>query len=147
MTTETTPASPTHTTATGTYLGELRCENVHTQSGSVLPTDAPTDNKGKGEAFSPTDLLATALGACIVTTMGIVAMDMKVDLTGSTWTTVKEMHDAPRKVGPIRIRLAMKTDRPLTDDEKARLERIMHACPVARSLAESVEQDVTIEWN
>ena len=104
------------------------------------------DNQGRGEAFSPTDLLSVALATCILTTMGIAARDMGLELAGSTYEVFKEMADAPRRVAAVRVHFQMRTQRPLDGGERERLERIAHACPVARSLAEAVEQDVTFSW-
>src|SRR5436189_4875502 len=90
-------------TASITYEGNLRCNAVHLKSGSVIETDAPTDNRGKGERFSPTDLVATALGNCMATTMGIKARDMKVDLAGMKIEVEKIMKADPRRIGGINL--------------------------------------------
>jgi putative redox protein len=92
-------------TASVIYQGQLRCQATHNQSGSIMETDAPTDNRGKGERFSPTDLLCVSLGTCIITTMGIKATDMEIDLTGATLQIQKHMYADPRRVGKIEITL------------------------------------------
>ncbi|TAG50519.1 MAG: OsmC family peroxiredoxin, partial [Runella slithyformis] len=97
-------------TAQITYLGDLRTEAVHLQSNTAILTDAPTDNQGKGEAFSPTDLVATALGACIITTMGIVARRDDIDLRGSVLEITKVMStEPPRKIAQIVLKIAIQT--------------------------------------
>jgi putative redox protein len=131
-----------------TYLGELRTEATHLQSGTKILTDAPTDNQGKGEAFSPTDLVATALGSCIITTMGIVANRDGVDLRGSNMEITKVMSsEAPRRIAQIVIKISMVTDSEWNDDMKAKYVRIAHTCPVAISLHPDVLQTVTFEWS
>jgi putative redox protein len=121
-----------------TYRGGLRCEAVHGPSGQTLLTDAPTDNHGKGESFSPTDLTAAALGTCIATVMGIVAERDKVDLSGMRITVVKEMATAPtRRIGKLLTRVSM--PRPLSEQQRAKLERAAHTCPVHQSLRPEIE--------
>jgi putative redox protein len=127
------------------YLGGLRNESKHLQSGSLLLTDAPTDNQGKGEAFSPTDLLATALGTCIVTTMAITAQKQGIDLTGTQYSITKIMASTPRRVKEVQVRL----DFPplgLTQEQQAALEKIAHHCPVALSLSPEVTQTLEFNW-
>jgi len=134
-------------TAQITYLGDLRTESVHLQSGTAILTDAPTDNQGRGEAFSPTDLLATALGTCIVTTMGILARRDGIDLRGSVVEITKVMSsEPPRKVARVVVKMVMCTAAALDDDTKAKYVRIAHTCPVAISLHPDVVQEVTVEW-
>jgi putative redox protein len=129
------------------YLGDLRTEATHLQSGTQLLTDAPTDNQGKGEAFSPTDLVAGALGSCMMTIMGIVARREAIDLKGSDMEITKVMSAAaPRRIARIEIRMNMLSDRPLTEDEQARLENAAHTCPVALSLHPNIEQAVEFSW-
>ena len=123
------------------YLGGLRCEAMHGPSGKTLMTDAPVDNHGKGESFSPTDLVATAFGTCIATVMGIVADREKVDLTGMRIQVEKHMSLSP----PRRItKLAVRVEVPgvLTDAQRARLERAAHACPVHATLGVNVEMPI-----
>lgn len=127
------------------YEGGLRCEATHGPSGSRLLTDAPADNQGKGEAFSPTDLVATALATCVVTTMGIVAARHDWDLEGTQVSVDKEMvADPARRIGRLDVVVRV----PGTFDEKARraLEAAAHGCPVHKSLGERVEAPLTFEW-
>ena len=129
------------------YLGGLRTDCAHLQSGTHINTDAPTDNQGRGEAFSPTDLVANALGTCIITTMAIFARRDGIDLTGSALDVTKIMtSEPPRRIARIEIDLTLRAS-PLPDDEtRARLEKIAHTCPVAISLHPDVEQAVSIRW-
>lgn len=132
-------------TITMSYLGDLRCQAVHAPSKQTLTSDAPVDNQGRGESFSPTDLVATALGTCILTTMGIVAQRHGWSLAGASATVVKEMvTDPERRIGRLRVTLTL----PKGLDERARvtLERVAHTCPVHRSLASSVEIPVEFRW-
>ncbi len=130
------------------YLGDLRTESIHLQSGSQLVTDAPTDNMGKGEAFSPTDLLATATGTCMLTTMAIVAQRDGIELAGSSAEVTKIMSQTPpRKVARLEINLQLKTNIVLTEEQIKKLENTAHKCPVSLSLHPEVEQVVSFEWN
>ncbi len=131
-------------TSTSVYKGGLRTENTHLRSGSVVLTDAPTDNRGKGQAFSPTDLCATSLANCMLTVMGIKAEDHGWDLRGATATVEKEMASDPRRIAVIRI--VIRASRP--DDSKAIpiLERTAKDCPVAKSLHPDLVQEVSFEW-
>jgi uncharacterized OsmC-like protein len=126
------------------YTGNLHCNAIHGPSGAQLATDAPTDNQGKGEAFSPTDLVATALGTCIATTMAIVAERHEVDLQGMTVQVSKEMADAPRRIG----RLTTEVHVPLPADHPQRelLEKTALGCPVHRSLAAEMERPTQFFW-
>lgn len=120
-------------TATVVYKGDLRCECTHLQSGTVIETDAPTDNRGKGERFSPTDTLCVSLATCMITTMGIRAADMKLDLSGTKIDITKHMLSDPRRIGKIEISLHL----PATvTEEKDRflLQKIGDNCPVMKSL-------------
>lgn len=120
------------------YLGGLRCEAVHGPSGAKLLTDAPADNQGKGEAFSPTDLVATALATCVLTTMGIVAERNGWDLTSASVNVTKEMVTTPlRRIGRLTVRIQMPPDLPEVARQK--LETAAHTCPVHRSLHPDVE--------
>lgn len=125
----------------GRYLGQLRTQTQHTASGETLITDAPVDNHGRGEAFSPTDLLATALATCMATIMGIKAQQMDVDLSDMHYHIEKHMHAAPRKVGRIVVHFRM----PAHLDAKTLqvLEHVARHCPVALSLSSEVEQEIT----
>ncbi|MXN90333.1 OsmC family peroxiredoxin [Flavobacterium sp. Sd200] len=127
-----------------TYLGDLRTSSIHLQSGSEIISDAPVDNNGKGEAFSPTDTVANALASCMLTVMGIKARDMGVALEGTVAEVTKIMQAEPRKISGIKVRFIMKSDA----DAKARtiLERTALTCPVHLSLHPDIEKDVTFEW-
>ena len=132
-------------TATVTYESNLRTTCLHLQSGSVFETDAPTDNKGKGERFSPTDLIATGLGACLITTMGIKAESMNIQLDGAKVEVTKVMVSDPRRIGKIIVHATMPA---LNLDEKTIeiLERVGRTCPVERSLHPEVELDIQFKW-
>lgn len=123
------------------YLGELRNEAVHTRSGQVIITDAPPDNKGRGEAFSPTDLLCTSLGACMMTLMGIAARERKLDLKGLTARVVKHMQPQPRRVARVEVHLELE-GAGLDERDRAVLEHAARTCPVALSLSPEIEQEV-----
>ena len=132
-------------TATVTYESNLRTTCLHLQSGSAIETDAPTDNKGKGERFSPTDLIATGLGACMITTMGIKAQTMDIALDGAKVEVTKIMVSDPRRIGKIIAHVTMPA---LNLDEKTIeiLERVARTCPVERSLHPDVELDIQFNW-
>jgi uncharacterized OsmC-like protein len=130
-------------TAQTKYLGDLRTEMTHVRSGSVIITDAPVDNKGKGEYFSPTDLVASALGSCIYTIMGIAAREHGFSIDGSSCRITKIMVDKPRKIGEIRIEFDLTTNI-YTDKQKKILDHCVKTCPVALSLNESVIQNVRL---
>jgi putative redox protein len=132
-------------TAKTKYLGELRTEITHLRSGSVITTDAPVDNKGKGETFSPTDMVAAALGSCIFTIMGIAAREHSFSIDGSTCTITKVMTDNPRKIGEIRIEFNFSGNE-YTGKQKKILEYCVKSCPVALSLNESVFQNVILNF-
>jgi putative redox protein len=132
-------------TAKTKYLGDLRTEIVHLRSGSVVTTDAPVDNKGKGENFSPTDMVASALGSCIFTIMGIAAREHSFSIDGSTCTITKIMSDNPRKIGEIKIEFCF-PENDYTDKQKKILEYCVKNCPVALSLSESVFQNVRLNF-
>jgi putative redox protein len=130
-----------------TYLGDLRTESTHLQSGNQLITDAPTDNMGKGEAFSPTDLLATATGTCMLTTMAIVAQRDDIELAGSAVEVTKIMSQTPpRRVARLEINLKIKTNIVLSAEQVKKLENTAHKCPVSLSLHPDVEQVISFEW-
>lgn len=132
-------------TATAHYLGQLRTEATHVASGTVLLTDAPVDNHGKGEAFSPTDLVCVALASCIVTTMGIVADRHGLGLAGSTYATTKHMStDAPRRI--VRIEVALQLPAALAAADRALMERTARTCPVALSLHPDVDKQMTFSY-
>ncbi len=127
-----------------TYLGDLRTSSVHLQSGTEILSDAPTDNHGKGEAFSPTDLLANALGSCMVSIMAIKSKDMDINLVGSTVEVTKIMQAEPRKIAKIEIVMNMS----VAADEKTKtiLERTAMNCPVLLSLNPDIEKVITFNW-
>lgn len=127
------------------YQGDLHCEAVHGPSGARLTTDAPRDNEGRGESFSPTDLLATALGSCMITIMGIYARRNAIDLSGATVHVVKEMVQEPtRRVGTLRVRISV----PKKPDERHRkgLEQAARHCPVHQSLHPDVKIPLEFIW-
>ena len=127
------------------YEGDLHCSAVHGPSGTEIATDAPADNKGKGAAFSPTDLVATALGTCISTTMGIKAEELGVDLRGMRVSVAKEMSkDAPRRI----VRLPSEVHIPLPPDSPHRqvLEQTALNCPVHKSLPSEIERPTRFFW-
>ena len=126
-----------------TYLGELRTTCEHLQSGSTILTDAPTDNHGKGEAFSPTDLVATSLGSCMISIMAIKSKDLDVDLVDSTVEITKIMQAEPRKIAKIIVSLHLPDT---TEKNKVILERAAMTCPVFLSLHPDIEKDVTFHW-
>lgn len=115
------------------YLGQLRTEATHLQSGNILITDAPTDNNGKGQAFSPTDLMATSLAACMITVMGIKANQEQIPFENVSAEITKVMGGPPRKISEIRVAISL-NQKGLTINQQTILERIAHTCPVALSL-------------
>ena len=127
-----------------TYLGDLRTSSIHLQSGSEIISDAPLDNNGKGEAFSPTDTVANALASCMMTVMGIKARDLNVDFVGSTASVTKIMQAEPRRIGTIEIVFDMNVD---TDEKtKTILERTAMTCPVFLSLNSDIEKRISFNW-
>lgn len=129
----------------GTYQGQLHCQAVHEPSGALLDTDAPKDNHGKGESFSPTDLVATALGSCMLTVMGIAAQRLKVDLTGATVYVQKEMAAAPvRRIGRLTVHLHFPMAVSISDQKQ--LEAAALSCPVHKSLHPDIDLPITFHW-
>ncbi len=127
------------------YLGDLRCEATHGPSGTKILTDAPADNMGKAEFFSPTDLVATALGTCIITTLAIVARRHGCDLEGAAVQVTKAMtQQGPRQIAELNVNLTIRGH--YTDEQRLLLENTSRASPVHKSLADSVSAPVTIEW-
>lgn len=127
------------------YQGQLRCTATHGPSGTKLVTDAPTDNMGKGEAFSPTDLVATALGTCMLTTMGISAQRHGIKLEAATAKVAKEMVTAPvRRIGTLTVEITVPGE--LSDEDQRRLRAAALACPVHKSLHADVQIPVTFYW-
>jgi putative redox protein len=125
------------------YLGELRCEATHGPSRTTLVTDAPADNQGKAESFSPTELVGVALATCAMTTMGIVARRANIDLSGTTAKVVKEMITVPsRRIGKLTVEIHV--PRELPEEHRRRLENAAHTCPVHKSLHPDVEAPITL---
>ena len=126
------------------YLGDLRTESVHVQSGNKILSDAPIDNNGKGEAFSPTDLVANALGSCMITIMGIKARDMNIAIEDSTASVTKIMQAEPRKISAIEIVFEMN----YAPDDKTKiiLERAAMTCPVFLSLHHDIDKRISFNW-
>ena len=123
------------------YRGELRCETTHHGSGAVLITDAPIDNAGKGEEFSPTDLLATSVATCMLTIMGITAKSRNWSIEGSTANVEKQMtKSGPRKVEKLRVHL--KLPQQLSNEQRSLLQRVAEECPVKRSLDPSIHLEL-----
>ncbi|MBX2961613.1 MAG: OsmC family protein [Cyclobacteriaceae bacterium] len=133
------------TTLTTIYKGDLRTQSTHTRSGNTLITDAPVDNQGKGEAFSPTDLACTALSTCMLTTMGIWAAREEIDMRGMQAEVTKIMASNPRKIAEIKVKLSLQNFN-ATEEQKQKLKNIALNCPVALSLHESVIQSVEFEF-
>jgi putative redox protein len=133
------------TTLTTLYKGLLRTENIHTRSGSLVITDAPVDNQGKGEAFSPTDLVCTALSSCMLTTMGILAARENIVLEGLKTEVIKIMNPSPRKISDIQITLSHPTLQ-ATEIQKQKLKNAALTCPVALSLHDTVKQTVVFNF-
>jgi len=128
------------------YEGDLRTVATHLRSGSRIETDAPVDNQGKGERFSPSDLVATALGNCMLTIMGMKARDMDIDLTGVNIDVEKIMKADPRRIGGINLTFHFPDG--FNADEKQRLilERAAHTCPVIYSIHPDIAVNVSFNW-
>ena len=130
-------------TSTLKYLGNLRTELTHLQSGKVVITDAPTDNNGKGEAFSPTDLMSTSLCACMITIMGVAAQTHGFSIDGATAEITKIMSANPRKVSEVQIEITFPKNN-YSDKDKRIIEHIANTCPVALSLHPDLKQNVKL---
>jgi putative redox protein len=128
------------------YKGNLRTEATHLQSQTIIETDAPVDNHGKGERFSPTDIVATALGSCMLTIMGIKARDMQVNLEGTTIGITKKMTDNPRRISGIDVIFTFPDNIQADEKQRAILERAAHTCPVAKSIHPDIEVNVQFIW-
>ncbi|MBS1774438.1 MAG: OsmC family protein [Bacteroidetes bacterium] len=128
------------------YKGELRTEATHLRSGTVIETDAPVDNKGKGERFSPTDMVAVALATCILTTIGIAAQGKDINIDGAACEVVKIMVSDPRRIGEIQVNILMPSGRNYSDKDKQWMQHVGEACPVARSLHPDLKQTVSFIW-
>ena len=131
-------------TATVIYLGDLRCESTHLKSGNTYKTDAPLDNNGKGEAFSPTDTVAAGLASCMLTVMGIKAQELQIDITGSEAGITKHMAANPRRISQIDVSLTMQGN----CDKRTQLilERVALTCPVYNSLHPDVVKNIRLDW-
>lgn len=127
-----------------TYLGDLRTSSEHLQSGEVIITDAPVDNFGKGEAFSPTDMVTNATASCMFTIMGIKANAMGVDLKGSTAEVYKEMRAEPRMISKVTVRFSMHAK--VDEKQQLILERAALTCPVYLSLHPDIVKDIEFQW-
>lgn len=127
------------------YEGDLRCAAMHGPSGTMLRTDAPKDNHGKGESFSPTDLVATALGACMLTVMGIAARTLQAEITGTQVRVHKQMVASPvRRIGALTVTITVPT--PVSGAHQKQLEKAAYTCPVHQSLHPDVAMPITFEW-
>lgn len=127
------------------YKGDLRTESTHLQSGTIILTDAPTDNHGRGEAFSPTDMVANSLATCMFSIMGIKAKQMDIDLVNSTADVTKVMQAEPRKISEIIVTFEMKAN--IDEKSKTILERAAMTCPVFLSLHPDIKKTITFNWN
>ena len=132
-------------TSSTSYQGGLRTQSTHIKSGNQIITDAPTDNHGKGDAFSPTDLVATALTSCMMTIMGIVASREGIDLKGLEAETTKHMGVNPRRITKIEVSMSLDVEG-LSDKQVGILKKAALTCPVAMSLDKEIEQVVTFEF-
>ncbi|MES2432093.1 MAG: OsmC family protein [Bacteroidota bacterium] len=132
-------------TATVSYEGNLRCSATHLQSGTSIETDAPTDNRGKGESFSPTDLICTALGTCMITTMAMKAMDMNIELKGTSIAVKKHMIPDPRRIGKIDVEVTFPALQ-LEEKDRIIIQRVGDNCPVIKSLHPDVELNISYKW-
>lgn len=126
------------------YTGGLHCELKHESSGSKIETDAPKDNQGRGERFSPTDLMGAALASCILTTMAIVAERDGVKLEGAQAETVKEMIKEPRRIGSLRTQITLSAA--IAADYRKKLENAAHHCPVHKSLHPEIDAAITFVY-
>ena len=127
------------------YQGQLHCEAIHGPSGKKLQTDAPKDNMGKGENFSPTDLVATALGTCVATIMGIYAQKHSIDLSGMKLKVNKEMStEPPRRIKKLSV--MVRCPNSISEQHKAGLEKAAHTCPVHKSLHPEVDAPIVFDW-
>lgn len=128
------------------YEGNLRTAAAHLQSGTVIETDAPADNQGKGERFSPTDLVATALGTCMLTIMGIKARDLGINLEGTKIDVTKIMAANPRRIGEIKVVINFSENVQADEKQRTILERAAMTCPVFESLNADMKKDVAFNW-
>ncbi len=133
-------------TASVVYNGHLRCTCTHLQSGTVIETDAPTDNHGKGERFSPTDTLCVSLATCAVTSMALKATDMGIELAGTEISITKHMLSDPRRIGKIDVVLNFPAKLQAAEKDRIILERVGNNCPVAKSLHPDLEVNIEYKW-
>jgi uncharacterized OsmC-like protein len=133
-------------TSTVTYAGNLRTVCKHQRSGSTIETDAPVDNNGKGERFSPSDLVATALGSCMLTIMGMRAVEMDVDLKGTTIDVEKIMKQDPRRIGGLNLTFHFPDTLELSARQQTILQKAAETCPVAYSINPEIEINVNFNW-
>lgn len=133
------------TLVTGRYVGSLRVELVHDSSGARMQTDAPTDNQGEGQSFSPTDLVGTALTSCMVTTMAIAARNHGITFERAECSVEKQMESSPRRIG--RLEVVVRLPSALTPEERATLERAARGCPVRRSLSNDMQVIERFEYD
>jgi putative redox protein len=132
-------------TASIAYTGNLRCEAQHIQSGTIIESDAPTDNRGKGEKFSPTDLLCVSLATCMLTTMAIKAGELQVDITNSKADVTKHMLSDPRRVGKIEVAVSLPENG--NESDRKILEKTGDNCPVMKSIHPDIELVISYTWN
>jgi putative redox protein len=133
-------------TASIVYKGHLRCACTHIQSGTVIETDAPTDNRGKGERFSPMDTVCVALATCVITTMALKANDMNIDLSDTSIAVTKHMLSDPRRIGKIDVIISFPPALQLDEKDKVVLQRIGDNCPVMKSIHPDLLIDLTYNW-
>lgn len=133
-------------TATILYEGNLRCNALHLQSKSTIETDAPTDNRGKGERFSPTDLVCTALATCMVTTMAMKATDMGIELKDTIVDVKKHMSADPRRISKIDVTVSFPKEIGVNEKDRIILQRVGDNCPVIKSLHPEIELEITYAW-
>lgn len=133
-------------TAKVIYNGQLRTTATHLRSGSEIETDAPVDNKGKGERFSPTDLVAVALASCILTTLGIAESTKELDIEGAECQVEKIMVSNPRKIGEIVVRISFPNSKPFTHTEQVKIQNVANTCPVFESLHPDCKKTLLFDW-
>ncbi len=130
---------------TASYDGDLHCTVTHGPSGQIISTDAPVDNQGRGETFSPTDLCASAFATCVATIMGIKARSLGIDIKGMTLSVEKHMSsNSPRRIAALPMTVTVST--PTTPEQRAALERAAYGCPVHNSLHPDIEKPITFNW-
>lgn len=128
------------------YKGDLRTEMTHLKSGTIVETDAPVDNHGKGERFSPTDLVATALGSCMLSIMGIASNTHEINIVGTEIEITKIMTSNPRRIGEVVVKMTVKGQDEYSDKQKQILEHSALTCPVYLSLHDEVKKTVEFVW-